>query len=241
MATVSLNMDQKLYVISHGKGYSCLGFDVVEHYITEIARRVKKWGKSLDLVQAAKGSLERYSQYEEALRTYQGFNDSETWFDADTEPEVKDVINRLMNTDQKVRVFYGDKKTGRDWMDEYDVIGVLRRSSGSMKVPLLVAPRALGGGALLTGAIVRIVDTATKRELYRHKNYRLPSIVIEAIGPDEEYVESDRASRRLVDSGYTHSAKILQPNGTWTTQANFKSKLKAQHWKEFMLGNRMCK
>jgi hypothetical protein len=40
---------------------------------------------------------------------------------------------------RKIRLFYGDTQTGQSWFDEHDVVGRIGRSTGSIKVPLLVA------------------------------------------------------------------------------------------------------
>lgn len=96
-------------------------------------------------------------------------------FDEDTPPELQQIIAGLMTgpgARRRVRVFLGDVETGRDWNEENDVTGYIGCSMGPTRIPLLVNnARSLGGGALSTGAIVKLVDIATGRTLYQHPNY----------------------------------------------------------------------
>lgn len=75
----------------------------------------------------------------------------------------------------RLRIHYGDTKTGRDWMDEYSVEGYIGTSTGTVKIPLVIYnARSMGGGAVLTGAIVRIRTTGKHgTDLYRHPRYHL--------------------------------------------------------------------
>lgn len=68
------------------------------------------------------------------------------------------VITHLENAragGYRVRLFYGDN--GRCWNDEYDTIGTVSRSAGTIKAPLLLtSTRSMGGGVILEHRIVRI-------------------------------------------------------------------------------------
>ena len=48
------------------------------------------------------------------------------------------VCNILSTSKERLRFYYGDIKTGKCWMEEYDTIGYVGKSSGSVKVPLLI-------------------------------------------------------------------------------------------------------
>jgi hypothetical protein len=110
---------------------------------------------------------------------------------------VKSILNRAIEshkasyrTGQVLRLFIGDIATGRDWCNEWDVVGFIGRSTGSQKIPLLLEPllegdrrgysvrSASGGGAILTDCILRIIDVNTRKELYRAANYQVPEFVI---------------------------------------------------------------
>lgn len=71
----------------------------------------------------------------------------------------------------------GQRLTGRDWMEETDVVGRIGRSTGSQKVPLLIGPGERCGAAILTDSIVRLMD-AHGSELYRHPNYQAPNLTL---------------------------------------------------------------
>jgi hypothetical protein len=68
----------------------------------------------------------------------------------------------------RIIVDYGDIKTGKSWGETYDVSGYVGRSTGSIKVPLLVHnSRSLGGGAMLDHCILTVKTSAGKQLLYK--------------------------------------------------------------------------
>lgn len=92
-------------------------------------------------------------------------------FSASTPEKVVNALLRYMGTGQRVRIFYGDAKTGRDWGEEYDVMGYIGKSTESVKIPLIVNnARSFGGSGVLDGNIVRI--TVDKKNIYVHPKYR---------------------------------------------------------------------
>lgn len=87
------------------------------------------------------------------------------------------VLENAMRTNKRIRIFYGDTETGRDWMEIYDTIGTIGRSCGQNKIPLLIKnSRSYGGGAILTHCIVKI--TIDKEVVYKHPKYYLPEMEI---------------------------------------------------------------
>lgn len=78
------------------------------------------------------------------------------FFSSECPEKLRDIIAALSKTSERVRVFYGDVKTGRAWTEEHDVCGTIGRSMGPCKVPLLVARGDSGGGAILDNCIVAI-------------------------------------------------------------------------------------
>jgi hypothetical protein len=96
-------------------------------------------------------------------------------FNNETSNEVKEVLEKLVSETprKRVRIWYGDVKTGLAWNDEYDIMGYIGRSTGEQKIPLLVNnARSFGGGGILTHCIVRIDDIAAKTTLYKHPNFK---------------------------------------------------------------------
>ena len=106
------------------------------------------------------------------MKEYKVFNGIS--FDKSTPDQVCRILaNYCGDRSQRVRVFYGDTKTGKDWFEFYDVIGYIGRSTGTVKIPLLIhSSRSLGGVAILDHCIVKI--TIDKREVYKHPNYYAP-------------------------------------------------------------------
>ena len=93
-----------------------------------------------------------------------------TYYDKDTPDKVIQVLERFRGTDQRIRIFYGDPKTGRDYGEEHWTMGYVGRSTGPVKIPLLVySTRSYGGPGLSESSIVRI--TVDKRNLYVHPKY----------------------------------------------------------------------
>lgn len=106
------------------------------------------------------------------MKEYKVFNGIS--FDKSTPDQVCRILaNYCGDRSQRVRVFYGDTTTGKDWFECYDTIGYIGRSTGTVKIPLLIATsRSLGGGAILDHCIVKI--TIDKQTVYKHPNYHAP-------------------------------------------------------------------
>lgn len=97
---------------------------------------------------------------------------SGTCYHVETKAEVANILEDARQKDYPLRIFYGDQVSGRDWLEEHDVVGYIGRSTGSVKVPLMIKNRRKSGGpALLDQCIVKIMrGTLT---LYQHQNYHL--------------------------------------------------------------------
>lgn len=111
--------------------------------------------------------------------TYQ-ITESGTAYHEDTPQEVIKVLERLRWDGTRVKFNFGDIKTGKDWNEENDTTGTLGRSSGNIKIPLLIKSiRSHGGGALLDNCILKITETKTGRTLYKAANYQPSNFRIE--------------------------------------------------------------
>lgn len=97
------------------------------------------------------------------------------WFSTETEQEIKDIIVQLYHSKKRVRFYWGDAKTGKDYGDVYDVSGTVGRSTGTQKIPLLIHnSRSRGGGGILDNCIVKITESSgAKKVLYQHPNYHI--------------------------------------------------------------------
>ena len=63
-------------------------------------------------------------------------SDSGTYYSNETPDNVIRVLESVGGTNQRVKIYLGDRETGRDWMEEDGKVGKIGRSSGSIKIPL---------------------------------------------------------------------------------------------------------
>ena len=137
---------------------------------------------------------------------------------AKTTSGVAVLLNNLAMSKQRVRLVYGNTETGKDWLQEYDVLGTIGKSTGSNQIPLLISnSRSTGGGAISEDCILKIVDVKSKRVLYQH----------------EKYIE---AKFEIILLTVGHSVTV-----DGNVQANVKTIKQAQNYIDFMLCKRMSK
>lgn len=88
------------------------------------------------------------------------------------------VLENIMKARCRVRLFYGDTETGRDWLEQFDSMGRISRSSGPCKIPILLKRRgSRGGPAILDNAIVKI--TVDRVVIYQHPKYHTGLLTVE--------------------------------------------------------------
>lgn len=175
---VTLNTEQKLYVIATGDGYSCFGFDNARDHANQIAQRLSR--ADLSFTPNDYAALAGYRKYEKAVSAWsQSALTKQTYFDPGTDPKAAAVLESRRQTGGKVQLVLGDTRSGEAWLNEYDVVGKIGRSSGSLKVPLLVEDGETGGGAILTACVLHIIDWKSGRTLYRHPAYREPDLSLQ--------------------------------------------------------------
>lgn len=113
-----------------------------------------------------------------------------------TPDKVVRILERCRRDDTLIFVRLGDRETGRDWMEESFCWGRIGRSTGSIKIPLLVAPKQYGAPGLSDDGIVAIFamadpdweDSASAvpilQPLYKHPKYHVPPMRLDkAITP----------------------------------------------------------
>lgn len=84
---------------------------------------------------------------------------NDTTYHKETPDKVVEIIEeaRLSVRTIRLRFCFGDPETGRDWKEIYDTTGYIGRSTGSIKIPLLIKKTtSSGGGGLLDHCIVKI-------------------------------------------------------------------------------------
>jgi len=175
---VTLNTEQKLYVIATGGGYSCFGFDNARDHANQMAQLLNR--ADLSFTPNDYAALAGYRKYEAAVSAWsQSALTKQTYFDPGTDPKAAAVLESRRQAGGKVRLVLGDTRNGEAWLNEYDVVGKIGRSGGSLKVPLLVEDGESGGGAILTACLLNIIDWASGRTLYRHPAYREPELSLQ--------------------------------------------------------------
>ena len=118
--------------------------------------------------------------------------ESGTTYQVSTDENLIPVIESLIRNKTRVRVYYGDKQTGKVWNEEYDVRGYIGRTTGNKSPILVYNKRSMGGGLLLTNFILRIVETNSKRVLYTYHNFQAPNV--EVMG-NEVYIDGEAWGR----------------------------------------------
>lgn len=97
---------------------------------------------------------------------------SDTYYHIKTPIETAHLLERIRKDQTRMRLYYGDIETGRDWGEVFDVTGKIGRSTGPFNIPILLHnSRSMGGGAILTHCIVKIAESRGGKVLYEHPNY----------------------------------------------------------------------
>ena len=191
MKAVTINAAQRLFVIPCGDGFSCLGFDNCYRDALAMAQMMNV--EPPDALSI--GTMACYDAYLTLCGSFSRHPASkDIWFTPGTPERVRKILKSAIKSHrshgengQVLRVFNGDSTTGRDWCLEWDVVGYVGCSTGSQKIPLLLEALygsdgrlqvAGGGTGLLTDSIIRIIDVATGKELYRATNYQMPEFEI---------------------------------------------------------------
>jgi hypothetical protein len=177
MNDITLNAEQKLYVIRQNEGFSCFGFENARNHANQIARLLER--NDLALREGDFGTLDGYRKYEEAVSAWAASKMSaKTYFQPGTDPKVAKALERARRERFRLRLILGNTETGKPWLGEHDAIGEIGRSLGPLRVPLLVGGNDIGGTAILTDSILAIVDWRNGRYLYRHRLWRTPDLAI---------------------------------------------------------------
>lgn len=155
--------------------------------------------------------------------TYKVAND--TYYHAEAEDAVIHALEKARTNKSRIRLFYGDTATGKCWNEEFDIMGTIGRSCGSVKIPLLINnANSIGGTGILDHCIIKVVETKSKRTLFEHPNF------------DVGVLELREADAYTTTQGYPHSVFVDGVN-----QANFKTKEQAQRYIDFIKGLRNSK
>lgn len=102
---------------------------------------------------------------------------SGTAYHIETPDRVCEILESARINRNRIQIYYGDVKTGKNWNQEYDTRGTIGRSTGTVKIPLLIkTSRSYGGGAILDHCIVKI--RGKHGIIYKCENYKESSFEI---------------------------------------------------------------
>lgn len=219
---LAINSDQKLYVIQSGNSYRSVKFQAAENLCRQIAQLLHR--NELMPSAGVTGTPAGYQLYLAAIKQWsESPLSNQTFFEFGTDPTVKKVIENLMHKDEMIRLMVGDPETGVDSCSEFEVVGFVGRSCGSMKVPLISEPGENFGGPISTSRVLRILRVRDGKELYRHPKYQTPNVSVKP-----EIYEKDRS---YTWAGF-HNGELV---------ARFKKPYDAAEWAEFITGALPCK
>lgn len=148
-----------------------------------------------------------------------------TSYHKDTPETLQAILEGLIHTQKRVRLFYGHttgEKAGQDWHEENNVSGYLGRSTGSRSIVILLPTKhSSGGPSILDDCIVSLLVDG--QEVYKHPQYR-----------NGEY---------KISPCHTPTAIELRQMVTidGVEYARFGMTAQAERWIDFMTGARMAK
>lgn len=141
--------------------------------------------------------------------------------------DYKTLRENYTNTGQRVRIFYGDFVTGKDWGDDYGTTGYLYSIRNGEAIGIFYNRRSNYGKNVNSKNVVKLMIGG--RVCWQHPNYHLPKYTIK--NPPYKI-----GKVIMADEGYTHGVYADGQN-----VANFKSLKKAERFVDFMTGKRMTK
>jgi hypothetical protein len=95
-----------------------------------------------------------------------------TSYHVETSDEVIRILEICRTNKTRIVLDYGDTESGKSWGDKYGITGYVGRSTGGIKIPILMYnSKSIGGGAILDHCIISIKTSIGRAPLYTHPNY----------------------------------------------------------------------
>jgi len=102
------------------------------------------------------------------------YDNTELYYPGDLPDHLIQHLEYFRKNGTRLRFYYGDIQTGRDYNEYYDIRGHLGFTTGDMKIPILVHNSRSYGGPALFSHIVKAEVSKTKEVFYIHPKYYLP-------------------------------------------------------------------
>lgn len=99
---------------------------------------------------------------------------NDIWYHIDTPNEVIRILNTAYENREttRVRLFFGDKDTGKDYGQIYNTLGYVKRTIGNYKIAILTSRKdSPTGDSIEADLIVKI--TIDKQVVYQHPKYNI--------------------------------------------------------------------
>jgi len=109
-------------------------------------------------------------------RKYKKYND--TCYYENTPESLIYTLDALRENGRNVKVYLGDRETGKVWNEEHDRMGHIGRSTGSIKIPLICHPLSYGGPALLSDSVLKVMAIDNKSVLWQNDKFIKPEVTI---------------------------------------------------------------
>jgi hypothetical protein len=195
----------------------------------------KKVEKSSEIVEVKaigtsginKVTIKRKSDWQRI--TYKELNG--TYFNDKTPDSIITVLDALITSGARCRIFFGDAETGYDWAESHNTIGTIDISTGSITIPVLITSNRIGGKISFSDQyIVKIVESSGGRVLWIHPNYQKPEFSISNRG-DADFPHE-------LPAEYVSSVIRTNGNAIFTNPVNFRSRKHAERYVEFLTGQR---
>jgi len=92
-----------------------------------------------------------------------------TSYDVRTSDNLINVLENCRRNNIRIVIDYGERTTGNSWNEVYDITGRLGRSTGNVKIPILLHnSRSISGGAILDHCIIGIKESKGSKVLYSY-------------------------------------------------------------------------
>lgn len=175
MDSIVIDHDRGLYVEKH-LGYTMsIDFSTVRATANALAGLLG--APTLGIGESEIGSSSAFSKYQRLLRmAMQKIRPGEIWFDPRTPRDARVALDSARATRRKIRLHYGDPKTGLDKLVAQDVVGFVGAASWQLPYPILLSERNSHlGPRICELEVLRVVDVDGLCITYEHPRYKLPT------------------------------------------------------------------
>ena len=193
---------------------------------------LEKWGDDVVICPLSNGNTMYYViKCETAIEVGIYLKDEERLevFDNVDDKLISIILQYRGSDNERLRFFYGDRKTGRSWNEEFDVSGYVGRSCGNLKIPILLNKKnSCYGGALSLGSIIRVDEISSHRTLWKVSNFHVEEMKV-------------MLNKSLKDYPFSVMRKKDGSDFFDDNIANFKTEVQAKRYIAFLKGERYNK